>query len=67
MIIDKYITTYFADIKLSTVNTVVVERTMRLIYEENNEKLSFNTFKGIFYVIKSVVTYGIHSEYIPQC
>jgi len=65
-IIDKYIATYFSDIPLSTINTVVLEKIMRRIYVENNEKLSFNTFKGIFYVVKSVITYGIHLDYIPQ-
>ncbi len=66
MIIGKYIAIYFKDIQLSTISTVLIEKIMRRIYEENNEQLSFNTFKGIFYVIKSVITYGIHSEYIPQ-
>ena len=65
-IIDKYIATYFSDIQLSTINTVVIEKIMRHIYEENHDKLSFNTFNGIFYVVKSVITYGIHSDYIPQ-
>lgn len=65
-IIDKYIATYFSDIQLSTINTVVIEKIMRQIYEENHDKLSFNTFNGIFYVVKSVITYGIHSDYIPQ-
>lgn len=65
-IIDKYIVFYFKDIQLTTISTVQIEKIMRRIYEENNEQLSFNTFKGIFYVIKSVITYGIHSEYIPQ-
>lgn len=65
-IIDKYIVIYFSDIQLSAVNTVIIEKIMRHIYEENNEKLSFSTFKGIFYVVKSVITYGIYSDYIPQ-
>lgn len=65
-IIDKYIAIYFSDIQLSTVNTVVIEKIMRHIYEENNEKLSFSSFKGIFYVVKAVINYGIHSDYIPQ-
>lgn len=66
LIIDTYIKHYFENIPLSVITTISIEKIMRCIYEENCETLSFNTFKGIFYVIKAVITYGIHSEYIPQ-
>ncbi len=65
-IIDKYIVKYFQNIYLSTISTVFMEKKMRQIYEDNSAFLSFSTFKSIFYVIKSVIAYGICSEYIPQ-
>lgn len=65
-IIDNYISLYFDNIALTELSTSMLEKIMRNLYEDTKNNLSYNTYKGIFYVIKSIVTYGIQSEYITH-
>lgn len=65
-IVDKYLSAYFQSIPLSGLNTILVEKKMRQIYEENCDSISFSTIRSIFYVIKAIIGYGIRSEYMPH-
>ncbi len=64
-LIQKYLTEVFESVSITDINSVSIEKKMMFLFDLYKDTLSYNTIKTIFYVIKSIVSYGMHLGYLP--
>lgn len=62
-LLEKYIMPEFSTMSISEISTDSVNKNMHQIYENHKNDFSYNYFKTIFFVIKSIIMYGIKMKY----
>ena len=62
-LLEKHFFPYFHDVSITCIDTIMINQKMMQIYEENQNHLSYSTFRTIFHLIRTVTSYGVAMGY----
>lgn len=65
-LLETHILPYFKNVSITCIDTILINNTMMQIYEEHKDHLAYSTFRSIFYLIRTVTSYGVAMGYYDQ-